>query len=185
LEGIVKKLIVVIFLAVLLCFTFACQNKAEKAELEKFRTQAKVEEQNKELFRKVIEEFNKRNFDFLMEAYAPDYVYYYPSGNPKPMSREELIAMNKMIRVAFPDLNWSVEDLVAVGDMVVSRNIIRGTHKGTFQGIPATGNKVEFSLMIMCRIRDGKVVEEREDYDTLTIMQQLGFELKPKEAEKK
>jgi steroid delta-isomerase-like uncharacterized protein len=180
-----KKLLFVIPLAALLCFAFACQNKAEKAELEKFRAQAKVEEQNKELYRKLVEEWNKGNVDYLKEAYASDYVYYFPSANPKPMSREEAIELIKRIREGFPDdSTWRVEEMVAVGDRVITRNIFGGTHKGNYLGISPTGKWVESSSIIMARIRNGKVVEEREDFDTLGMMQQLGMELKPKEVKK-
>jgi len=61
---------------------------------------------------------------------------------------------------------------------------MRGTHQGEFQGIPATGNKVEISGIIISRIENGKIVEEREDWDLLGFMQQLGLELKPKEVKK-
>ncbi len=67
----------------------------------------------------------------------------------------------------------------------MSRYIMRGTHQGEIQGIPPTGNKVEISGFIAHRLENGKVVEDREDWDTLCLMQQLGMELKPKQAEKK
>ena len=179
-----KNPLLVVSLVILLCFTFACQDKAAMAELGKYRAQAKVEEQNKALYRKLVEEWNKGNYEYLKEAYAPDYVYYFPSANPKPMSREEAIEMIKGIRAGFPDVIWSIEELVVVGDMVITRNIFRGTQNGTFQGIPPTGNKIEPSSIIVARIRDGMIVEEREEYDALTMMQQLGMELKPKETKK-
>ena len=180
-----EKLHCVIPLVLLLCFTFACQNKTEKAELEKFRTQAKIEEQNKELFRKVIEECNKGNYEFLRDVYAPDYVGFLPSGNPKSMSTEEVIELLKIYRESFPDLNISVKESVAVGDLVITRAILTGTHQGKFQGIPATGNRVEFSSINLCRLRNGKIVEERQEDDVLGMMQQLGMELKPIEAKEK
>jgi steroid delta-isomerase-like uncharacterized protein len=180
-----KKLLCVIPLAALICFTFACQNKAEKAELEKFRTQVKSEEQNKELCRKYAEAWNKGDYMNLKEAYAPNYTYYFPSGNPKPMSAEETIEMIKGIKEGFPDCVWSIEEFVAVGDMVITRNIWRATHTGNYLGIPPTGKTIEISSISMVRIINGKRVEEREEYDTLPLMQQLGFELRPKEAEKK
>lgn len=101
------------------------------------------------------------------------------------MSREEVIEMMRMLWSAFPDCIWNIEELVAVGDVVVSRNTFKGTHKGTFMNIPATGNKFELNLMNMSRVKNGKIVEEREEYDGLTLMQQLGMELKPIEAKKK
>jgi predicted ester cyclase len=86
----------------------------------------------------------------------------------------------KMIWEAFPDCIWNIEELVAVGDLVVSRTIVRGTHKGTFMDIPPTGNKFELNLINISRLKNGKIVEEREDYDSLGLMQILGMELKPK-----
>jgi len=61
---------------------------------------------------------------------------------------------------------------------------MRGTHEGEFRGIPATGNKVEVSGIMMTRIENGIIVEDKEEADMLGFMQQLGMELKPKEGEK-
>jgi steroid delta-isomerase-like uncharacterized protein len=179
-----KKSILVVSLVLLVCFVFGCQNKAEKAELEKFRAQAKIEEQNMTLYRKTIDELNKGNIEFYRETMAPDYVYYFPSVNPKSMSSDETISMIKTTMESFSDLNWSIEGQVAAGDIVISRVKIKGTHTGTYQGIPATGNKVEFGVMNWCRLRDGKIVEEREEVDMFGFLQQLGMELKPKEVKK-
>jgi steroid delta-isomerase-like uncharacterized protein len=158
--------------------------KRNSYKLEKSRAQAKVEEQNGELYRKFVEEWNKGNYEYLKEAYAPDYVYYFPSGNPKPVSREEILESIKGIREGFPDVIGSIEELVAVGDMVITRKIFRGTHTGPFQGMPPTGNRIELSSIVMTRMSNGKIVEQREKVDMLGLMQQLGMELKPKEAEK-
>ena len=185
LEGNMRKALCVLPLVVLLCLSFACQDKAAMAELEKYKAQAKVEEQNKALFRKKIEEWNKSNYEYLKEAMAPNYVGYSPSANPKSSSKDETLEAIKGEREGFPDSIWSIEDLVAVGDMVISRNIFRGTHKGNFGGIPATGNRIEASFILMSRIINGKIVEERGEFDMLGFMQQLGMELKPIAAKKK
>ena len=180
-----KNPIWVFFLAVLLCFALACQNKAEKAELEKFRAQAKVEEQNRAIANRAWEASGKGDFETLKELGTPEYVWYLPSNSTKPISREEAIEKAKRLHNAFPDISFSIEELIAVGDKVISRYIMRGTHQGEFAGIPATGNKVEISGIMIGRIENGKIVEEREDWDMLGFMQQLGMELKPKEPEKK
>ncbi len=180
-----KKYVYVVPWVILSCFSFACQDKAARAELQKFRAQAKVEEQNKEIVRKGAEEKNKKNAEYFVDVYSPDYAYFYPSGTSRPMSREEVIEEMRMIWAAFPDCIWNIKELVAVGDLVISRTIVRGTHKGTFMDIPPTGNKFELNLINMSRLKNGKIVEEREDYDSLGLMQQIGMELKPKEAIKK
>jgi len=179
-----KKLYMILPLTLILCFMVGCQDKKAMAELEKFRAQAAVEEQNEALYRGIIEELNKGNSEYFNEFYSPDFLYYFPSNNPKPLSREEAQEFVKSFFRAFPDFNLSIEELFAVEDRVIIRYILRGTHKGDWHGIPATGNKFEISSTFIIRIENGKVVEEREDFDQLGFMLQLGMELKPKEGEK-
>jgi steroid delta-isomerase-like uncharacterized protein len=179
-----NKLLCVIYLAVLLCFTFACQNKAEKAELEKFRTQAKVEEQNLAFVKQEMEAWDKGDFDAIRKMVAPEYGLYAPSRSTKPYSIEEEIKWISGVN-AFPDMSMSIEELVAKGDKVVLRYICRGTHTEEFEGIPATGKQVEYGGIIIFRIENGKIVETREDNDFFSLTEQLGMELRPKGIEKK
>jgi len=175
-----KKLLMVIPLVFLLCFAVGCQDKEAMAELEAMKAQAGVEEQNEALVKRIFEGLNEKNADIYKELYAPDYAWYFPSNNPKPLSREEEHGFVKILWDAFPDINWSIEELIAKDDRIIARFIARGTHKGEFQGIPATGNKIESSGSWIARIENGKLVEVREDADLLGMMQQLGMELKPK-----
>jgi steroid delta-isomerase-like uncharacterized protein len=154
------------------------------AELEKYRAQAKVEDENSALFRKVADEWNKRNVEFFVNLHSPDYVYFTPSGTSKPMSHEGVIEMVKMLWAAFPDAVWRIDELIAKGDMVMSRNTFTGTNKEAYMGIPPTGKNFELSIMNMSRIKNGKMIEEREEMDGLSMMQQLGMELRPKEPKK-
>jgi len=179
-----KKLLCIVPLVVLLCFAFGCQNKAEKEELEKFRAQAKLEEQNKALVKRAMEALSKGDLDTIKELMAPEFVRYSPSTTIDIRSLEELVEVVKMIHGGLPDINISIEQSYAEGDTVISRYIMRGTHLGEFQGMPATGNKLETSGILIFRIKNGKVVEIREEFDSVGFMQQLGMELKPKQAEK-
>jgi steroid delta-isomerase-like uncharacterized protein len=154
------------------------------AELEEFKAQAEVEEQNKELVKREWEAWSKGDFETYKELLAPDYACYFPSRSTKPMSLEETIEIRKMLQKAFPDISWSMEELIATEDKVIMRVIERGTHKGEYMGIPATGNKYENSGISITRIENGKVVEQWEELDLLGLMQQLGMELKPRETEK-
>ena len=175
-----KKLCMILPLAMILCFVVGCQDKAAMAELEEFRAQAALVEQNKELANKWLEAWNNGDFETFKELLAPDFVLYYPSRSTKSLSQEETIEIGKMLQKAFPDINWSMEELIVTKDKVVFRIIERGTHEGEFQGIPATGNKHEMSAIWISRIENGKIVEQREDFDMLGLYQQLGMELKPK-----
>ena len=179
-----KNLCMILPLALILCFMVGCQDKAAMAELEEFKTQAEVEEQNKALVTRYVEAWNTGDFEAFKEVLAPDYAYYLPSRSTKPMSLEETIEMFKMLQKAFPDISWSMEELIATEDKVIIRVIERGTHEGEFMGIPATGNKYEISEISISRIENGKIVEQREELDKLGLYQQLGYEMKPKEGEK-
>ena len=179
-----KKLSMILPLVLILCFMVGCRDKEAKAELEEFKAQAEVEAQNKELARKMFEALGKEDFETYKELLAPDYAYYFPSRSTKPMSLEETIEIRKMLQKAFPDISWSMEELIATEDKTIIRFIERGTHEGEYMGIPATGNKYENSGILISRIENGKVVEQWEELDLLGLMQQLGVELKPKEEEK-
>ncbi len=170
-----KGLCVILPLALILCFMVGCQDKAAMAE---------VKEQNKAIVKSLFEAWEKGNFEAWKEAVAPEYVWYIPSRSTEPLSREETIEAGKMMLIAFPDVTFSIEEMIAVGDKVITRYIVRGAHQGEYQGIPATGNKFESSGIMISHIENGKVVEDREESDHLGMMMQLGMELKPKEKEK-
>ncbi len=181
-----QKSLMVIPLVILFCFSISCQNQEATAELEEMKDQAEVEEQNMEVVRNYFKELDKGNADVFREVYAPDAAYYFPSGITEPMSLEQEIEQFKMFHNAIPDLVHNIEEIISVGDKVIVRFIARGTHTGEIEemGIPATGNEVEISSIIIFRIENGKVVEERQEADMLGFMLQFGMELKPKEAKK-
>jgi steroid delta-isomerase-like uncharacterized protein len=179
-----KKLLLILPLALILCFLVGCQDKAAMAELEGFKAQAAVEEQNMELVKGLLEELNKGNAEIWKELCAPEFAYYSPSESPEPMSVDVTIECFQMAFKGFPDINWKIQDLIAKGDKVIFRITETGTHDGEYRGIPATGNKIKVGVISILQFKDGKCVEIREEYDGLGFMQQLGMELKPKEGEK-
>jgi steroid delta-isomerase-like uncharacterized protein len=76
--------------------------------------------------------------------------------------------------VALPDVSASMEDLVISGDRVVGRFVYRGTHKGDFMGIPASGNAVEMRSIDIWRTEEGMLVEHWDELNTLQVFQQMG-----------
>ena len=179
-----KKLYMILPLAVMLCLVIGCQDKAAMAELEEFKAQVAVEEQNKELMRKLVDEWNKRSNDLYRQVMASDYAFYSPSANPSPLSRDEAVANAEAFWKGFPDVVYTIEELIATGDWLTTRWTARGTHQGEFMGIPATGKQIEFGGLVISHIQNGKLLEDWEDADALGLMMQLGMELKPKEAGK-
>jgi steroid delta-isomerase-like uncharacterized protein len=171
--------------ALIFCLSAACRDKAAMAELEKFRAQAKLEEQNKAIVSREWEAWIKGDYEAFKEVVAPEFVWCSPSASAKPRSRDEAIETCKMGHQAFSYDAFDIKEILATGSNVVVRYIVRLTHQGEFAGLPGTGNKIELSGIAIHRLENGKVVEEREEFDTLGFMQQLGMELKPKEAKKK
>ncbi len=100
---------------------------------------------------------------------------YMPS-NGQPIGLEEHKALWQEFADGFPDLNHTVHEAIAEGDYVATRETLRGTNKGEFEGTPPTGKKVEFSCVCLWRFADGKLVEYRVDADLLGLNQQLGID---------
>jgi steroid delta-isomerase-like uncharacterized protein len=77
------------------------------------------------------------------------------------------------LHAAFPDLHVTIEDMVAEGDRVAVRATWRGTHRGAFRGIPASGKAVEFGGMVFWRIADGKIAERWAYLDSAGLIAQI------------
>jgi steroid delta-isomerase-like uncharacterized protein len=75
---------------------------------------------------------------------------------------------------ALPDLTATMEDLVVSGDRVVGRFVYRGTPRGDFMGIPASGRPVEMRSIDIWRVADGMFVEHWDELNTLELLQQMG-----------
>ena len=129
---------------------------------------------NRSVAKRIIEEaWNHGNLDALNEVVAPNYVGHDTLG-PEIHGLEGFKKRVHSLRTAFPDLHLTVEDMFADGDVVITRFNSRGTHKGNFQGIAATGKSYKISAITISRYSDGKVVEGWIQVDALGLMQQLG-----------
>ena len=137
-------------------------------------------EQNKAVVRRFYEEFN--NWDSASSMLAPDYIAYM-NGAPEPLSMDQHAAMAQGAIAAFPDLNITIHEQIAEGDKVFTRQTAAGTHKGDFQGMPATGKTFSMESWGLDRVVDGKIVEHRAMDDVMTMMQQLGMMPAPVQAE--
>jgi len=131
-------------------------------------------EQNKAVARRVLEEAaSQHKLELVDELLAPDYVLHDPA-NPMVRDRETFKQFLGGHYTAFPDVKWTIEDVVAEGDKVVVRWTLTGTHQGPLLGIPPTGKQVSMWGISIYRIADGKVAEEWAVSDVMGFMQQLG-----------
>jgi steroid delta-isomerase-like uncharacterized protein len=110
----------------------------------------------------------------LDQVIAPDAVDH----NPVPGMKQGLEGIKAAfgeVRVAFPDLVVTVEDAIAEGDKAACRLSQRATHRGTFQGVPATGKQVTQTGIDILRFADGKLVERWGEFDSLGLLAQIGL----------
>jgi steroid delta-isomerase-like uncharacterized protein len=132
-----------------------------------------MSEQNKALARRIFEEIeNRGDLTTADQIFASDFVNHLPFGEMHGIEGAKQFA--SMLRTAFPDLHTTVEDQIAEGDRVATRWNARGTHRGEFQGVPASGRQMKITGMTICRIVDGKIVEQWGNPDLFSMMQQLG-----------
>jgi steroid delta-isomerase-like uncharacterized protein len=132
-------------------------------------------EQNKALVRRWFAELNKGNLAAADDLYAANYVLHDPGVPPDlPPGPEGVKQFLASFATAFPDMQGTIEDIVAEGDKVVVRFTIRGTQQGAFAGMPPTGKPIAMMGISIMRIVDGKFEEEWEIGDSLGMLQQLG-----------
>ena len=177
-----KKLNLILPLALILCFMVGCQDKEAMAELEAMKAQAALEEQNKELVLHFYDEIDKQNFETAIAMFGPD-AKIYGSGGFEPAKPEDLRPMFPVWYTAFPDYIHNIQDVIAKGDKVVVKTTYTGTHEGDFYGAPPTGNTFKYLGIHILTIKEGKIVEAWVLEDMLYLWHQLGMELKPKEGE--
>ncbi|WP_181958026.1 ester cyclase [Nonomuraea mesophila] len=79
-----------------------------------------------------------------------------------------------VLRRAFPDLHIEIEDVIAEGDRVVTRNTVTGTHRGEYMGVPPTGRTITYKEILIARFTDGRVAETWAVVDVMSQLRQLG-----------
>jgi predicted ester cyclase len=110
----------------------------------------------------------------LDELLTTDYVEHNPAQPTDARGPDVIRRFVEPYRAAFPDLEIVEEDLLAVGDRVVFRHRVRGTHEREFRGIEPTGVRVEVEGIAIYRFEDGHAAEKWLVFDALGLLQQLG-----------
>jgi steroid delta-isomerase-like uncharacterized protein len=130
-------------------------------------------EENKAIAHRIYEVFNTGNLALADELIIADVVEHQamPGQEPGLAGFKQFVTIS---RAAFPDIQVTVEDMIAERDKVVARVTIRGTHTGEFMGMPPTSKSFTVSAIDIIRFADGKAVEHWGNQDDLGMMQQLG-----------
>jgi predicted ester cyclase len=133
-------------------------------------------DENKKTARRiVIELFNAGKLDLIDKLIAANFIEHgAPPGARQ--GRDGFRAMIPVLRSAFPDLEYIIEDQIAEGDRVVQRVVGHGTMKGEFMGMQPTGKRAEWQEMHIHRFdAEGKLAEHWETSNELSMIAQLGL----------
>jgi steroid delta-isomerase-like uncharacterized protein len=131
-------------------------------------------ETNKSILRRFfVELFNSGDLGVADEIVALNYVNHNAAPGETP-GRDGLKEFVTLLRTAFPDLQFTIEDQIAEGDKVVTRFTVTGTHQGEFAGIPATGKPIQVMCTNIHRVTGGQIEEAWLNWDALGMMQQMG-----------
>jgi steroid delta-isomerase-like uncharacterized protein len=131
-------------------------------------------ETSKLVMSRFVDFINTASEQLAAELISPDASFHVP-GRPEPVvGPAGYLEIIGMMRGGFPDVQWTLEELIVEGEKVAARFTMRGTHQGTFFGVPPTGKKVEIQAMNFYRLSGGQFIEERGQPDLLSLLQQIG-----------
>lgn len=137
-------------------------------------------EQNKAIVRRFIEElWNNRKLDVADAIFAADCVTHQLRSGAEPVSapRSPDLVKKHVTEwlVGFPDLRFTIEQMIAEADQVAARTVMQGTHTGVWLGVAPTGRHVSIRMTTVHRIANGKIAEDWVLVESLGFFQQLGL----------
>jgi steroid delta-isomerase-like uncharacterized protein len=135
-------------------------------------------EENKAIVRRWFDEVLSRGdmdaLDSICAECHPQFAVVRGVMEPAPLGMSGLKSLITGLRSAFPDLQATVEEQIAEGDKVVTRVTMRGTQRGEFQGMPATGQSFTIPGVSIWEVRGNLLIQEWVSWDAMGMMQQLG-----------
>ena len=131
-----------------------------------------MSENNKMIASRVLEAlWNQEDFATVDALVDPDYDGHSSTVFDGPNGAKQFAPV---FRSAFPDFQFVIEDQIAEADQVATRWLIRGTHKGVFQGIAPTNKQIQLTGITLFQIANGRIVDGWTNEDVLGLMQQIG-----------
>ena len=146
---------------------------AQEASLRMTGDRATVSRAHSVVTRIYEEVFNMGKLEQVDTLIATEYIDHNPIGPGGESGIEGFKQTVRALRFAFPDLRFTVDQMIVNGNQVVTRTTMEGTHKNSFMGVDPTGKQVTVSGFDIFRIADGTVAERWGTLDGLTLMQQM------------
>ena len=127
-----------------------------------------------EFFVQFVHFINTADENLAQQLISPVAKFYVP-GQPEPLQGPKgYLMIIAMMRSGFPDIQWTIEDMIKENGKVAVRFTMRGTHQGMFFGVPATGKTIVVQAMNFYRLADDQIIEEFGQPDMLGLLTQIG-----------
>jgi predicted ester cyclase len=129
---------------------------------------------NKQVCREYFKAFLARDGAWMQKHVAKTFVRHDPGLDFAVQGPEGVLQLHDALMPAFPDMKLDLEDLVAEGEKVLVRLVIRATHTGPLGAMAATGKPIRVAVLDLFQIRDGVLIEHWAQLDNLGMLKQLG-----------
>ena len=129
---------------------------------------------HEDFFKQFVQFINTADETLAQQLISPDAKFYVP-GQSEPLRGPNGYLMTiGMMRSGFSDIQWTLEEMVSEEDKAAIRFTMRGTHDGTFSGVPPTGKSIKVQAMNFYLLADNQIIEEYGQPDLLGLLQQIG-----------
>jgi steroid delta-isomerase-like uncharacterized protein len=129
---------------------------------------------NAEFMQRFVEFINSANEKLAYELVSTDAIFHVP-GRPEPMvGPAGYLMIVGMMRAGFPDIQWTLEELISEGDKLAARFTMRGTHRGHFMGIPPSEKQVSVQALNIYYLSGHQIIKEYGSPDLLGLLAQIG-----------
>lgn len=130
---------------------------------------------NRDVVNAMIAALNAHDVDGMLDCYADDMEWYDIPLEQPVRGKAAVGAFLREMFVVFPDLRYVPEQIVCEDDHVVVQFRMLGTHRATYNGLPATGKAVEILSVSVITLRDGLIISDHCYFDNAMILRQMGL----------
>jgi steroid delta-isomerase-like uncharacterized protein len=129
---------------------------------------------HRDFFKQFVQFINTADENLAQQLISPLAKFHVPA-QPEPLQGPKGYLMTiAMMRSGFPDIQWTLEEMIAEDDKVAVRYTMQGTHQGEFMGFPATGKSILVQAINFYRLVDNQIVEEYGQPDMFALLRQIG-----------
>jgi len=150
-----------LIIALLPLLMLSCQDKQALKELETIKAQQALEEQNKSIIKRYWDgKWNERRPEILDELLIKDIIHH--GSTDEINGIEEYKQVYNTYLSAMMNTRFEIKELIAEGNLVMSRGVCYGTYNGTLGDIYPVGKELSIKFFTVFRLVDGKIAEEWE-----------------------